>query len=152
MKLILTQEDQIFGPWLARQTGFEWVPGKGSTIGLLELGVGPVAATYFESFNGASILMHCAGIGKKWLNREFLWYSFYYPFEELGVRKIISPVESSNTECVKFIKHIGFRLEATLKDASPQGDLNLYTLCREDCKWLSLRGKYRGETKAASSA
>mgnify|MGYP002712087482 CR=1 FL=1 len=151
MKQIITGWDHIFGPWLMEKTDGTWVPGRGSTIGLL----GPdgiLGCAYYSDCNGASVMLHCAGEGKTWLNREFLWFAFYYPFEQLKVSKIISPVESWNTNCQIFIEHLGFRLEATLEGASPKGDLLLYTMTKEQCRWLSLQGKYRGKTESSNSA
>lgn len=149
MKVVVTGYDEIFGPWLMQQTGGEWIPGRGTTIGLWEEGSGPVGATHYADCNGASVLMHCAGVGKKWLTREFLWYAFHYPFVELGVKKVISPVEGDNLDCQRFIENLGFVREATLKDAAPKGDLILYTLRREDCKWHTLKDKYRGQAKSS---
>lgn len=151
MKQVVTGHDGLFGPWLMGQLDGEWFDGRGSTIGLFDQQTGIVGAVLFESSNGASCLLHCAGVGKQWLNREFLWYVFHYPFEELGVRKILSPVESDNLASRRFIENIGFTLEATLKDAAPKGDLLIYSMSREACKWLSLRGKYRGKTQSTQS-
>ncbi len=148
MKHVVTGFDGVFGPWLMEQTGGSWIPGRGSTIGLYDDKCGIVGATLYESCNGASIIMHCAGIGRTWLCREFLWFAFYYPFVQLGVGKVISPVEDSNTDCITFIEHLGFSLEATLKNASPKGNLLLYTLSSDDCKWLFLEGKYRGKAES----
>jgi RimJ/RimL family protein N-acetyltransferase len=77
---------------------------------------------------------------KRWMVREFLWFVFYFPFVQLEVTKIIAPVESGNLDCRRFIEHIGFNLEATLKDCAPKGDLLIYTMARDQCKWLSLKG------------
>lgn len=152
MKSVITGHDEVFGPWLMDKCNGAWVPGRGSTIGLWDEVKGPVAATFYEGCNGASILMHVAGEGKDWLNREFLWFSFYYPFEQLKLKKIICSVDSTNVDCVKFVEHIGFDLEATLKDASPKGDLRIYTMIRENCKWLSLKDRKSGKTNSTISA
>lgn len=96
-------------------------------------------------------MLHCAGEGRKWLNRNFLWYVFHYAFVELEVNKILSPVESDNSDSRRFIEHIGFSLEATLQDASPKGDLLIYSMKRVDCKWLNLKDKYLGQTKSSES-
>ena len=129
-----------------------WHSGKGSIIGLWDSETcEPLAAALFEAANGASIMLHMAAIGKRWLNREYLWFVFYYPFIQLSLTKIISPVESDNTDCCRFIEHIGFTLEATLKDAAPNGDLLIYTMTKDQCKWLSLKESYRGQTQGSSA-
>lgn len=152
MKRIITGHDDIFGPWLMSRVGGQWIPGRGSTIGLWEDGVGPVAACLYESCNGASVLGHLAGIGRKWMNREYLWFCFYYPFEQLRVNKILGLVESTNLEAQKLDEHLGFQLEATLKDAAPKGDLLIYSMTRDQCKWLTLKDRYRGQTQSTGTA
>lgn len=146
MKRIITGHEDIFGPWLMSRIAGEWIPGRGSVIGLWEDGVGPVAACLYESYNGASVLGHLAGVGRKWMNREFLWFCFEYPFNQLGVTKILGLVESTNLAARKLDEHLGFTIEATLKDCAPNGDLLVYSMTREQCKWLSLKEKYRGKT------
>jgi RimJ/RimL family protein N-acetyltransferase len=153
VKRVLTGQDELFGPWLLQQLNSgEWFAGRGSTIGLWEDGKGPIAACLYEGCNDASIMLHTAGIGKNWLNREFLWFVFYYPFVQLKLSKIISPVESTNTACRKFIEHIGFVLEATLKNAAPKGDLLIYTMGKDQCKWLNLKDRNSEQTESASTA
>ncbi len=153
MKHVVTGWDHLFGPWLASKMpgGMTWKPGMGSTIGLLDDEKGIVACCLYENCNGKSIMVHLAGEGKSWLNREYLWFCFYYPFEQLGVEKVIATMCSSNEDCIKWSEHIGFKLEATLKDASPKGDILIYVIDRSDCKWLSLRKQYRGKTRSTST-
>jgi hypothetical protein len=138
VKVVVTDCQKLLGVWLATRTDGEYVSGKMKYIGLWD-GEQIVAVSGFEAFNGVSIMMHCAGDGKRWLNKEFLWFSFYYPFVQLGAKVIISPVESTNLACRRFIEHIGFNIEATLKDCSPGGDLLLYRMGREKCRWLDLK-------------
>ena len=152
MKSIITGQDEVFGPWLMDKIKGQWIPGKGSTIGLWEDGIGPIACCYYESCNGASVLGHLAGIGRKWMNREFLWYCFYYPFEQLKVNKILGLVESTNLDAQQLDEHLGFCLEATLKDAAPNGDLLIYSMTRDQCRWLSLKDRKSGKTPSTSSA
>jgi len=149
VKWVFSGKDTVFGPWIMEKLEGHFMLGKGHTIGLWDDVLDrPVAAVYYEGCNGASIMLHCAGEGKTWLNREFLWYVFHYPFVELEVNKILSPVESDNSDSRRFIENIGFSLEATLQDASPKGDLLIYSLARSDCKWLGLKDKYRGQTQS----
>lgn len=150
MKRVLVGHDEVFGPWLMDKVQGSWLPGRGSTIGLWEDGTGPVAACLYESCNGASVLGHLAGIGGKWMTREFLWFCFYYPFEQLKVNKILGLVESDNWEARQLDEHLGFHLEATLENAAPKGDLLIYSMTREQCRWLKLGDSYRGQAKGAS--
>lgn len=153
MKLVIDQGwDHLIGPWMEERTQGTHSRERGPFISLIDDQRGILAACQFTDCNGASIVLHCVGDGKNWLNREYLWFVFFYPFEQLGVKKIICPVESSNLQSIRFIEHIGFTLEATLKDASPKGDLLLYTLSRENCKWLSLRNLYRGQAFGSSNS
>lgn len=152
MKRIMVGQEAFLGQWLADQTQGQYIEGVMRHIGLVDDETGRIlAVTGFGNCNGASVMMHVAGVGKSWLNREFLWFSFHYPFAQLGVNTILSPVESWNTPCRRFIEHIGFLLEATLKDCSPGGDLLLYSMKRDDCRWLSLKDKYRGKTLTAEN-
>lgn len=152
MRHVITQQNSFFGPWIAERLGIEWKPGMGETIGLFDEVRGPVAACMYENCNGKSIMLHLAGEGSDWLNREFLWYVFYYPFEQLGLWKIIATIDASNLKCVKLAKHCGFTLEATLKDACPDGDLLIYTITKSECKWLSLKDRKNGKAESSATA
>jgi RimJ/RimL family protein N-acetyltransferase len=150
---IITGQNERFGQWLCEhQPGSEWKSGRGHVIGL-EDGCGNIlAAVLFEDYNGANINMHVAAVpGKRWLNREYLWYCFYYPFVQLGCKRITGIVPSVNMAARKFDENIGFTLEATLKDAHPQGDLLVYVMTKESCKWHTLKEKFNGEVKHTTS-
>lgn len=95
------------------------------------------AGVAYTDHNGPNICMHVVATGKSWLNREFLWFCFHYPFEQLGVRRITGIVGEGNVEARKFDEHLGFTLETTLKGAHPTGDLLVYKMEKDDCKWLS---------------
>jgi hypothetical protein len=151
VKKVVTNCEDLFGPWVCYELGSDWFEGRGRIIGLMETGRGPIAGVLFESFNGASVIAHIAATGKNWLNREFLWHVSYYPFMQLGVRKVLAPVESTNHRSIKWTEHFGFTLEATLKDAAPNGDLLIYSLTKDQCKWLDLKGKYLGYGQTQSS-
>lgn len=144
--------DEIFGPWMMGVLGGKWFPGRGQIIGLWDSR--PLAACLYEGFNGASVMLHIATDGtRRWMNRDFLWYCHAYPFDELRVKKIICPVESNNIDCKRFIEHLGYALEATLTDSAPAGNLLIYTMRKDQCKWLKLSEGYRGgKTKSSATA
>lgn len=95
-----------------------------------------VAGVAYDQYNGASICMHVVGEGKRWLTREFLRFCFAYPFEQLRVRKVLGLVPSTNADAIRFDEHLGFRREAVISDAVPGGDLIVYSMTREQCRYL----------------
>lgn len=96
-----------------------------------------IAAVLFEQYNGTNIWMHVAAEpGRHWLNREFLFWGFHYPFHQLGVSRISGWVEADNLDAQRFNEHIGFEKEAVLRGAGSQGqDVFIYVLRKEVCRY-----------------
>lgn len=123
-------------PWVCERVGIgDVVPEKYSAIGNLKNGH-LVAGVLYEDCNGANVFCHIAGEGAGWLSREFLSIIFDYPFNQLKVRRISGVVASTNIAARKLDEHLGFDLEAILHDAHPDGDLYLYKMTAEKCRWL----------------
>lgn len=97
-----------------------------------------IAGVLYEGYNGVNVWMHVATTpGKKW-TMEFLRYCFYYPFVELGCKRVSGYVEDSNEAAKRFDEHLGFTREAVLRGAAADGgDVILYVMRREDCRYLS---------------
>jgi RimJ/RimL family protein N-acetyltransferase len=95
-----------------------------------------VAGVKFDHWNHASICMHVAAVGKYWLTREYLWYCFHYPFNELGVTKILGFVDSANIEARRFDEHLGFEFEYEIKGASKGGGLRIYSMTKGQCRYI----------------
>lgn len=98
-----------------------------------------IAGVLYEGYNKVNIWMHVATTpGKRW-TLEFLRYCFYYPFVELGCRRVSGWVEASNMQARRFDEHLGFRPEAVLHGAaSDGGDVILYVMRREECRYVAL--------------
>lgn len=95
-----------------------------------------VAGVIYDHYNTVSVAMHVAATGRDWLNREFLRICFDYPFNQLKVKKIIGLVDESNHQARKFDEHLGFRLEAVIEDACKGGQLLIYTMTRQECRFI----------------
>ena len=130
--IVVDRQDEL-GEWLCSRTGGQYVKGDGTYIGL-ETGGTIVAVAGYSDFNGASCRAHLAVDGK--ITPEFLWFGFYYPFEQLKVKKIIGLVSSLNKKALKLDKHFGYVEEAVIKDAVPNGDLHILTMTKEQCRYL----------------
>lgn len=97
-----------------------------------------VAGVLYEGYNGPNVWMHVAAVpGRRWMSRDYLWYCFHYPFNEMNVQRISGYVNANNEQARKFDEHLGFKVEATLSGAAPDGgDVLIYVMRREDCRFL----------------
>lgn len=135
MKRIVWDQPRIVGAWVCERTGGTYSEVDSTAIGLEKDGE-LIAGVLYDHFNHRSIAMHVAAVGKDWLNRDYLRACFRYPFIQLGVSKILGLVDSSNADARRFDEHLGFVVEAVVKDAAPHGDLLIYSMTRERCKYL----------------
>lgn len=135
----LCLDAEIIGPWVAQRTGGQWTAGRGTAIGKLDDCGLLVAGVLYEDWNGSNIMCHIAGDGN-WASRDFLRVIFDYPFNQVGAKRITAPVSSTNVKSINLVTRMGFELESTLAQATPDGDLHLFRMWRDDCQYL--RGKY----------
>ena len=116
----------------------ETLPTFGKIIGIgVEKEGKIVAGVIFSDYNGANICMHVrSDKSKKWLSREYLNAIFDYAFNVANVTRITGLVSEDNEEAQRFDEHVGFQLETRLKDAHPKGDLLIYRMYRNECRWI----------------
>jgi RimJ/RimL family protein N-acetyltransferase len=148
VKRIILNEPHRVCRWVSEQMGGQsWSAAVG--IGLEEDGR-IIAGVVYDYWNGASICMHVASEpGSRWMTREYLWICFAYPFNQLGVRRVTGLVPESNMAARKFDEALGFELETRLKDAHPDGDVLVYKMTRDKCRFLGERYQKRREHEQA---
>lgn len=126
----------VIGPWVYQQIGTgDYLPKSGSAIARVrdnEI----IAGAVYERFNGVSVVASIAGSGRGWMNRLFLSMIFDYPFNQLKVRRITAFVDASNARAKRINEHLGFEQEAILHDAHPNGDILVYRMTADKCRWL----------------
>jgi RimJ/RimL family protein N-acetyltransferase len=128
------------GSWVCARTGGTLDPNS-VAIGLQRTDdMRLIAGVLFDQYNGRSICMHVAAEGAGWMTREYLRVCFDYPFNQAKVTKILGLVDSTNIQARRFDEHLGFQLEATLKDAGKFGDLLIYSMTRQQCRFLKEMG------------
>lgn len=134
--------------WVAKKTNEFGNFGTDAGIGFKRNGQ-LIAGVAYAEWNGVNVVCHIASDGsKRWLNREYLRTIFDYPFNRLGVKRITVCVGEGNKDSRRFVEHLGFTLEAPLKAAHPTGDLLVYKLFKEQCRWIS-QDSYKPLAKAA---
>lgn len=131
----------LIAPWVCSRADLQYKEGKYAAIGRIKDGQ-IVAGVLYEDYNGANVFCHIAAEGS-WANKEFLWLIFDYPFNQLGVKRITTTVKPLNTVSQAFTAKLGFDVEAKLKDADPDGDLWIFRMFKDDCRWLRLENAIR---------
>lgn len=123
--------------WVAERTNEFGNFGCATGIGWMSRGT-LVAGVAYAEWNGPNVVCHIASDGsKRWLTREYLWTIFDYPFNQLNCKRITVCVGQGNSNSRRFVEHLGFVQEASLSGAHPTGDLLIYRMFREGCKWIS---------------
>lgn len=98
---------------------------------------GPIAGVIYDGYNGHSIGAHIAIVEGRAPSRAWYGAIFDYPFNRLGVHKLLGQVAATNSRARALDEHLGFVLEGTIKDYFPDGDLLLYTMTKEQCHVLT---------------
>ena len=142
MKKILLDTPRV-GTWVAKKLGSEWVPGPTVAIGLVEIAADGsetiIAGALFSDYNQASMQVHLAAEpGARWMTKAYLGFSFQYAFNQAKVKKLLGFVGGQNKAAQRFDEHIGFKLETVIEDAHPDGHLIIYSMTRDQCRWLDI--------------
>jgi RimJ/RimL family protein N-acetyltransferase len=125
--LIIYTNADVIGPW---------VKGRGTGIACLNDVTGEIqTGVLFEDWNKANVICHIASENSR-VKPAFMRVCFDYIFNQLKVKRVTSPISSSNLQAINFVKHLGFEHEATLIEAHPDGDILIFRMMRNQCKWL----------------
>jgi RimJ/RimL family protein N-acetyltransferase len=133
---VIVDRQEELGRWIAERNGHRYIPDNGTYIGLESNGK-IVAVAGFDTYYGESVQTHLAIDGR--INREFLWFIMYYPFDQLGVKKVIAPIKSNNEKSIRFAKHLGFELEARIKNVYNDADLLFFSALNKNEKYDKVR-------------
>lgn len=142
----------VVGPkvveWTKNRLGGDFTAPVG--IGLEEDG-NLVVGVVFDNYNKASMAIHVASDGTaRWMNKLILHTVFDYAFNQAKVNVLIGLVGEKNWEARRFDEHLGFKITAEIPDAHPDGKLLIYTMRREECRWL--RKKHGKQIESAATA
>ena len=140
MKRIVVNQKERVGKWVAERVrrtapweAFEAIGIEGEDGQLI---AGVVVDSYVRD---ARCAMHCAGEGRRWLNREFLFACFDYAFRRLRCKVVACPVNADNADAARFLLHLGFYETGRVPDGAGDCDLLIFSMPRRMCRWLSLK-------------
>jgi RimJ/RimL family protein N-acetyltransferase len=131
---MLVTDPNIVLPWVAERIEAP-IPINAVGIGQ-ESGGRIVAGVIYESYTGTSIAASIAVEEGESVSRQMLWAIFDYPFNQLGVKKILTYSRNCNHKVQVMLDKLGFTEEATIEDVYEDGALVIRSMTREQCKWL----------------
>lgn len=139
MKETIYGQDERITNWVSARVDEDDF-GKAVGIGLEEDGI-LIAGVVYNLYNGPSICMHVAAEpGKRWLNKDFLYRAFAYPFLQLNCSRVTGLVRVDNIEARRFDEHLGFIQEGVIRRGASNGlDMILYGMLKEECRWLGVK-------------
>lgn len=126
-------QGQEVGYWVASKHGGNYAESTSQAIGLERNGE-IVAGVIYENWNRQSIVCHIAIEGA--VTRAFMRAVCGYAFHTCGVHKVIGPIPSSNEKAIQNALRIGFVEESRIKDAAPDGDIIIFTITADRCRYL----------------
>lgn len=129
--LIFDDKDRV-GDWVADQ-----MPDGASWHNYYAMGAEKqgelVSGIVFENFNGHNANVHIAVSKPTKLFLALLDHAFVYAFDTCGLRRLTGLVEADNVKALQLDLHIGFKIEAVMKEAGSAGqDLLILVLWPEN--------------------
>lgn len=100
-----------------------------------------ICGVVYENWTGAggSIEAHIASFGPRWLNRDFLYIMFDYPFNQLECKQAFVRVKAKNEKSIHWCHSLGFKDYVTIEDVFPDDDMILMRMKREECRFLNIK-------------
>lgn len=132
------------GNAIAALAGTAFNPGRDVSICRVRNGY-RLGGVIFSHFTGESISMHSASWDQHWINRDMLYVTFDYPFNQLGVKRIFGQVPEDNLHAQQFNTKVGFKEVARIEGVFP-GPLACVVMCleRKDCRFLRVKPRNIG--------
>lgn len=122
--------------WLRKRIGLPWSTDFRALARVVDGDI--IAVVGYEGFTGSSCRMHMAGVGGRWITRDFIQRAFRYPFDTLGLQMVFGVVPSGNKTALEIDLRLGFKELLYVPGAHPDGGMHFLQLTHED--WL--RTKY----------
>lgn len=133
--MITSHHQEYMGRWLCERIGLEPTAHLCCIGSVNKAGDTLRGVVGYDSFNGASVVMHMAG-DPGWIDKSVLLACFDYPFNVMGCDQVLAFVPSGNETALSINKRLGFQIVVELEGAHPDGSLFVMRMKRDNCKWL----------------
>jgi RimJ/RimL family protein N-acetyltransferase len=141
MKTLVINDRARVSAWVAGMVGSKTTWADDPAIGLDRNGELVAGAVLHGVTIGARASITWACNDRFALTKDFIVAMFDYPFRLLDVRVLFGQVKGNNLASINFAKKLGCKEIARFKEAwDGKEDLVLFSLHRDDCRWLRLGG------------
>lgn len=131
-------QDRLLATWAADQIG----AGGGFSSDVKAIGVeidGQLAAVtlwdYITQYN--CVMSVASDGGRRWMTRDYLYRSFFYPFGQLKLRVATCLVAENNANSMRLCKHIGFKEVGRIPYGSGDHDDIVLCMTKDECRWIA---------------
>lgn len=90
----------------------------------------------WHGFVGRTCLLEVMVVDKRVVTRATIREVLRFPFEICGCTSILTYIDSTNAASISLATRIGFEFMSRIPGGGLNGDLLLYRLGKENCRWL----------------
>jgi len=114
--------------------GVMFVPDhcRGNTMHRKDVGV----ALAWDNFVGKTCTVSAIVQKPECFTRQVLRTVFSFPFDECGCEAVLALVDSENLKSISLCSRVGFECVHRIPKGGSHGDLIVFQMLRESCRWL----------------
>jgi len=137
---MICTEFELIAPWVCERARSQ-LPRPLYATAIGEVVHGEVrAGVVYENYTGYSCIVNMAIEPGYQLRRDFVAAIFDYPFNQLGVEKIIVMIPTTNAKSLNIAGRMGFVEEAQVADVFGRGvTMTIHGLYKDKCRFLGRR-------------
>ena len=127
---------------VAERAGTSFHPGRDISICRVRDG-GRMGGVIFTNFTHESVVIHSGAWADHWINRDMLFVTFDYPFNQLGVNRIFGHVPEDNMHARRFNEKLGFKYVARIAGVF-RHNIACQVMCleRSECRFLDIKPRH----------
>jgi len=95
-----------------------------------------VAGVVYNRYSGPNVEASIASDWPGWWTRGNLFALFWYPFGQLGCRRITAVTRAGNDRAQRMLAKMGFKAEGRCRHAFWDDDGIVYGMLAEECRWI----------------
>ena len=127
-------------PLVARMANVSYIAGSDVCIAHYDSSDKLTSGVLFTNSNKFSSEIHVASFKPNWSSKELLYFTFFYAFKHRKWRKLFGRIPDDNRSALRFDLHLGFFVEAYLKDVYGVGiGLVIVSMYDFQCKHLNVK-------------